>query len=274
MLEKFTYTNHIGETIEFGKDCLFVNENDLRDFAWETTTKNNKISSFRKGVVSKTIPIILKCKNEADGVKLRNRLFEVCEKDVLAMEYGKIYIGDYYLQCYVTENRKSQYLVHKSYMLIELRVQTDLPMWVRETTTSHKMGEVSTELYLDALFDYPHDFKNDITNTQMNNENFVASNFIITIYGYAQNPELSIGGHKYGVDVIVGIDEYLTIDSIKKTIVLTRVGGEKVNCFNNRQRDSYIFEKIPPGFTKITSPKGELAFDITLLEERSEPKWT
>ena len=71
----------------------------------------------------------------------------------------------------------------------------------------------------------------------------------------------------------VSSGEYLVIDSSEKTIMLVKGSGEKVNCFNKRSRDSYVFEKIPVGANTV-SWEGEFGFDVTLLEERSEPKWT
>lgn len=274
MLEKFNYINHIGETLEFGKDCLFVNENDLRDFAWEITERNNKISGFKKGIVQKTIPVILKCSTEADGVSLKNRMFEVFEKDVLAKRHGKIVIGDYYLRCYVTGSKKSEYLIHKNYMVVSLTVQTDLPDWVKETVINQHMDSVTTDAYLDYNYDFPYDFKNGLMGGSISNPNFVASNFIMTFYGAVSNPTVFIGGHMYSVAVTIGNGEYLTIDSVNKTIVLTKQNGEQVNCFNERNKDSYIFEKIPSGVSEVTSAHGQIQFDVALLEERSEPKWT
>lgn len=495
MLDKFTYTNSFNETLEFGKDCLFVNENDLRDFAWEITSKNNKISSFKKGIVSKTIPVILKCDSEADGVDLRNRLFEVFEKDIVAKKHGKIQIGDYYLKCFITGSKKTQYLIHKNYMVVTLTVQTDIPVWIKETTTSHNvsvvgehtevlgvdghwyndayrvvdfgetqqsvssdfytwftsnasnsnpvmladvtdatdlkntmwtfnevltgipyddpdggtlysisfthngasyetlvfyydatnttvdkmslltsearifelyadgqwmvdnrtititgghattdetlmawlmqnatkgnvptptptptptytlsgvwtfheqvdvklsetlwgdiiftsMGKTYKEIrihggimdygaawqpYLDFPYEFPHDFKNPITQSSIHNGGFTPSNFIMTIFGAVTNPTLYLGNHKYSVKVTLEPNDYLTIDSINKTIILNKNNGTLVNCFNERVKDSYIFEKIPCGSAKVTSPNSQLRFDLTLLEERGEPKWT
>ena len=98
------------------------------------------------------------------------------------------------------------------------------------------------------------------------------SNFIITIFGNVQSPTLYIGDHEYTVNVNVDTGEHLTIDSIEKTITLVKSNGEQVNCFNNRNKDSYVFKKIPVGTSQITST-GQIYFSITLLEERSEPKW-
>ena len=273
MLEKFTYTNSFNETLEFGKDCLFVNENDLRDFAWGVTSKNNKISSFKKGIVQKTIPIIIKCDSEDEGISLRNRLFEVFEKDVLARQHGKIKIGDYYLRCYITGSKKTQYLIHKSYMVVSLTVQTDLPEWVKETTSTHQMSIIGGDGFLDYPYDFEYDYQNRLVNANIVNEAFAPSNFVLKIEGYAHNPTLFIGNHRYSVNVTVGDGEILTIDSVNKTITLNK-NGTMVNCFNDRYRDSYIFEKIPSGTSVVTSPNEQLKFTLTLLEERSEPKWT
>ncbi len=273
MLEKLRYKNHINETLDFGIDKLFVNENDLRDFAWSVTSKNDKISGFRKGIVSKTVPIIIKCDTEAEGFEMRNKLFEVFEKDVLSQKYGKFIIGDYYLKCYVTGSTKTEYLFSKKYMRIDLAVQTDYPEWIKETTTAFRGNTDNNSEFLDYTHDFPIDYKNSYTEKSINNSNFVASNFRMVFYGKVENPTIFINGHEYSVAVNVATGEYLTIDSIEKTVILTRNNGEKVNCFNLRNKDAYIFEKIPSGTLVVTTANEGLYFDITLLEERSEPKW-
>lgn len=274
MLEKLRYINHINETLDFGTDKLFVNENELRDFEWSVTSVNDKISGFKKGIVTKAIPVIIKCKSAAEGIEIRNKLFEVFEKDVRTQKHGKIVIGDYYLRCYVTGSKKAEYLISKSYMELELTVQTDYPEWTKESTIAFRGDPESGAAFLDYSFDFPFDYKNGLEIETINNTDFVASNFRIVICGKAENPAIFIGGHEYSVDVYIEKGEYLTIDSIDKTVILTRNNGEKVNCFNLRNKNSYIFEKIPPGSSYVSTSIKGLIFDITLLEERSEPKWT
>ena len=272
MLEKFIYENSLKRVLEFGKDCLFVNENDLRDFAWEITSRNNRITGFKKGIVQKTIPVILKCSTESEGVTMRNHLFEVFERDVLAKKHGRIYIGDYYLRCFITGAKKSEYLISKQYMVITLTVQTDYPMWVKETFSTH-LFEHGRVPILDYSIAFPYDFTNPITVGTILNSNISPCDFLMTIYGEVVRPTLYIDGHLYSVDVYIEEGEYLTIDSRDKTIILTKTNGEKVNCFNDRDRDSYIFEKIPTGNIQISSPNDALRVNIILFEERSEPKW-
>lgn len=276
MLESFKYINHVGEMLEFGVNSLFANENDLRDFSWSVNSKNDKISGFYKGIVTKTIPIIMKCKTAEDGAALKNRIFEVFDKDVLAMQHGKIIIGDYYLKCFITDSVKSSYLINKGLMLLEITAQTDFPEWIKETTTAFRPDAAAEgeSVFLDFAYDFIYDFKNGLSTGVLNNTNFVDSNFRIVIYGEVSNPTLFIDGHEYSVDVDIAKGEFLTIDSVNKTIVLTKKDGQQVNCFNKRNKDSYIFKKIPSGMITTNSPNDNISFDITLLEERSEPKWT
>ena len=158
-------------------------------------------------------------------------------------------------------------------MVISATVQTDIPQWIRETTTHYSISTELTGEYLDYPFDYAYDFGNALTVRELPNPSLIATDFIMTIFGYVQQPTIYIGGHEYTVGVTVGVGEHLTINSVTKTIVLHKANGEQVNCFNDRNKDSYIFEKIPVGVNTITSPNQDVQFTVTLLEERSEPRW-
>lgn len=272
MLEQLKYINHMNETLEFGKNKLFVNENDLHDFAWKVTSKNDRISGFKKGIVPKTIPIIIKCDAEKEGIELKNKLFEVFEKDVLAVKHGKFIIGDYYLKCFVIESSKTDYLINKSYLKITVKISTDFPYWIKETTTTFNYGSGEAGTNLDFNRDFPYDYTSNLVGKALKNSNFVESNFKIIIYGIAESPRVTIGGHAYEVNTSIGASEYLTIDSVEKTIVLTHSDGTKENCFKDRNKDSYIFQKIPPNSSEVSS-SGNFKFDVVLLEERGEPKW-
>lgn len=271
MLEQIKYINHRNEELEFGKESLYANANDLRDFVWNVVSKNNRISGFTRGVITKSLPVVIACRNEEAGLKIRNKLFEIAEKDVLALQHGKLLIGDYYLKCYITGSKKGEYLKSKRSMNVDLTISTDYPYWVKETTTTFNYWEGSLGTNLDYNRDFPSDYTSNLIGKQLNNTDFVPSNFRLNFYGICENPSVIIGGHEYAVNVSVGANEYLTVDSIEKTIVLTHTDGTKENCFNFRNRDSYIFEKMPSGISNVAG--GNFKFDITLLEERSEPKW-
>ena len=278
MLEVLEYRNHLGEIIFFGKEGIYANENDLRNFAWSYNSKNNRLSSFRRGVTKKNLDVWIVCTSEEEGIKKRNALFEICEKDVLAEEYGRIFIGGYYMKCYVIGSKKSEYLIDKKLMKVQLNIVTDTPAWFRESTNvfrriSNPLSPAAGGQDLDYLFDYAFDYASDVEFQTLANGDFTASDFRMIIYGPCVSPQIYISGHTYNVATEIGSNEYMLIDSIEKTITLVRTNGKKVNCFNDRNRESYVFEKIPAGANSVTW-EGDFGFDITLLEERSEPKWT
>ncbi|MFA9375597.1 MAG: hypothetical protein ACERKZ_02470 [Lachnotalea sp.] len=279
MLEKIKFINHINESIEWGTNGIYVNYNDLRDYSWDFTSDNNKISSFSKGIVTKTIPITIMCSSESEGLAIKNRLFEITEKDVLAMQHGKIIIGEHYLKCFITGSKKSDYLINKRFLKTSLTLKTDYPQWVKETTTSFRttegisVQEPQGKRNFDYNFDFSFDYTSEMKNKTLNNTGFVETNFKLIIYGACINPAIHISGHTYQVKCEVSDNEYLTINSLTQKIILTRYDGTEVNCFNYRNRNSYIFKPIPSG-NNIVTWNYDFGFDVVLLEERSEPKWT
>lgn len=277
MLEQLIYKNHVNEVIEFGKYGIFIDTNDLHDYEWDVTTKNNRVASLGYKVAKRKLPIVIMCETEAEGIAARNKLMEVTEKDVLALQHGRIIVGDYYFRCFVTKSQKKKYQRSKRYMEATLTLTTDFPFWVKETTVMFKNGGIESRAtgnaFLDFDYDYPHDYYASIVNTDINNTGFVKTNFKMVIYGSVSNPTVDIGGHIYQVNCTIPENAYLTIDSASKKIFLTEKDGTVTNKFNDRNRDSYIFEKIPAG-KNLVAWDGKFAFDIILMEERSEPIWT
>ena len=274
MLEQLKYKNHQNEVFEFGKDGIFVDTNDLHDYEWTVTKKGNRISALTYAVSKRKLPIVIICDSEEKGIAARNKLHEVTEKDVLAMQHGRIMIGDYYFRCFVTKSQKSNYLTTKRHMKLTLTLTSDFPFWVKETTfVFRKLGEQKGG----ANLDFPHDFSFDyfpgMGNKKLNNTGFVGANFRMIVYGGCENPTVYVAGHKYQVNCTLDTNEYLTIDSVTKKIFKTANDGTVTNMFSKRDRKSYIFEKIPSG-NNVVMWEGGFGVDITLLEERSEPKWT
>jgi hypothetical protein len=125
---------------------------------------------------------------------------------------------------------------------------------------------------LDYPFDYAFDYFPDVGVKTLINQHFIDSNFRMVIYGACSNPAVYVAGHLYQVNSEVEAGEYLTIDSVTKKIYLTAKDGTTTNQFKLRNKESYIFKKIPSG-NSMVSWSGDFGVDIILLEERSEPKW-
>ena len=276
MLERLNFINHIGETLKFGINQVFVNYSDLHDYRWQYTQDGDKISVLKRGVISKIIPVIVACANADEGVQTINRLMEYSEKDILVKTPGRLIVGDYYLPCYIIGSTKEEYLIKRGFLKATLEILTDQPAWVKETKFSfnygsgHHMGGKD----MDFNSDFPYDYSNPFDVRMVENPGFTGSDFRMVIYGESSDPRIGVGGNVYEMeDLDIDTHEYLTIDSKKKTIILTKEDGTTENKFKYRSRDYYIFEKIPSGETLVTW-NGDYKFDIILYEERSEPKWT
>lgn len=296
----------MNETLESGKRELFVNENDLRDFLWKVKSKNDRIIGFKKGIVEKTIPIIVQCQSE-EGVAVKNKIFEVFEKDVLAMEPGKIFINDYYLKCFVTESAKTDYLISKNHLKITVKISTDHALWCKEKHYSFKVSEkqiVDTEKkeeimdmldgvdqapdypldykrkyitkYKSAkkryIRDYKYDFYSNHTIRKIDNDHFAETAFKMIVYGPCTHPFIQIGENIYEVHAGLYEGEYLVIDSRERTVIKYTRYGVAENVFNARSKEYNVFKKIATGKQNVKW-NATYAFDLILYQERSEPPW-
>lgn len=122
-------------------------------------------------------------------------------------------------------------------------------------------------------FDYSYDYAVAVNGRIINCDSVGNNEFRLLIYGQAVNPSISIGGHTYAINGEIDAGETLLIDSISKTITLTTKTGSNINWYDKRNRDSYIFEPIKPGNNSVLW-SGAFGFDLTVIEKRSEPRWT
>ena len=276
MLEKFIFENHLGQRFEGLPNGVYLNYNDLRDYSWSYDTINNRISRFYRSIKSRKLPLVVYCKSDAEAVSVINRLHELAESDIEAKIPGKIFVGDYYTSGYITASTKSNYLINKRLCHIELTLTSDDPAWYREQT--HRfLPDSGTSIGIgggtDHPYDYPYDYAISLKGKKIVCDTAGSNNFRLLIYGKATNPSIVINNHTYVVNGTIYMGETLLIDSMTKTITLTTATGSQINWFDKRGREEYIFEPIPAGQSTI-SWIGTFGFDLTVIEKRSEPRWT
>lgn len=273
MLESIKYINHQNEIIEFGKDVIFANYNDLRDYAWEYDLEFEQLTNFRRAFSDKSLPIVINATNHIEGLKLKNKVFEIFEKDVLSNEKGKFVVGDYYFKCFVVASVNNSYLSSKRVLEKLVTIVTDEPYWIKENKylfrSDFKQDSKSVSFY---DYDYPYAYSNNLGIRDIVNSHFVDCNISITIFGPAVNPTIYIKGNQYKVNTELLKGEYLTIDSRDKTVIKTKNNGEKINEFHKRDREYSVFKKIEPG-NSFVSWDESFEFEIIIKEESSEPRW-
>ncbi len=276
MLENFIYENHLGRRYDGLAHRVYLNANELRDYSWDYDIINNRIARFYRSPAQRKLPLIIIGKTKAEAVEAMNTLLELAEADVDAMLPGKIHVGEYYTTGYITASKKSEYRITGRYCEIELTLTSADPSWSRESTNVFGGSQDAVQTNrsgVDFPFDYKYDYSVTTTTRQIVCDTVKSNKFKLRIYGEATNPTVMINNHAYKVNGMVKAGETLLIDSLTKTITLTTASGTKLNWFNNRSREAYIFEPIPPGQSTILY-NGSFKFDLIIIEERSEPRWT
>ena len=106
----------------------------------------------------------------------------------------------------------------------------------------------------------------------VDNTSFYPSDFTLTIYGPCAEPMVTVGENVYLVHTDLAKGDYLVIDSRNRKITRVLNDGTRINDFAKRDKEHYIFEKIPQGIQPV-SWESNFDFDISILDERGEPKW-
>lgn len=274
MLDNFIYVNHIGQRFEGLKNGVYHNMGSLRDYSWSYEKLNDRISGFYRKITSRKIPLVVLANDDEESVAVRNRLHEITEKDVIARKPGRVYVGNYYTTGYITGSAKSDFLRAKRLCKLDLTLVSDNAGWFSERTYVFALAPATKmAIGTDYPADYPYDYAAPTNGSQLVLDTITSNAFRLLIYGPCVNPSITIGGHRYGITGELNSGESLLIDSMEKTIMLTTASGTSVNWFAKRNRDSYIFEPIPPGKIDVLW-NNAFGFDLTVIEERSEPKWT
>lgn len=269
------YANSEGVEVILNKEPYKVLMSDLTDYDNVEIESNGKIVGFIKEIAERKLNIDIISSSKETTQELCNKLNEVFEKDIYNDIAGKIYIDDYYMRCFIKSCKKSKRGngVIRSY---EYTLITDYPFWIKETTYQYLAEPPEAVKYTDLengiMFpEFPFDFAPVRGEKILENPSFTDSNFIMIIYGFAESPQVSIAGHPYRVETTVYEGERLVIDSKKGTVKKIGRLGEVVDCYNARQKDYSVFQKIPPGLN-VFQWSGGFGIDITLFDERSEPK--
>lgn len=247
-----------------------------KEWKYEATENVNanrkKLEWFYRTGVSKKITLQVYADAKAEFDEVLDRLNEITDIDIIEQKPGKLWVGDYYLECYITKLDPKDYDDIFYTVDVDATIEAFTPYWINKSThTFHSYGITSnySKRYPGR---YPYRYANGLTSNYLINPNYTPSNFQMIIYGPVVNPQVTVGNNTYLVNIVLEEGEYLLIDSRNKTITKFLKNGEKVNAYHNRQKRKEFFEKIHTG-RQMVQWTGKFDFDITVIEERSTPKW-
>lgn len=201
-------------------------------------------------------------------------LHEDFERDIRNKTPGRIIWGDYYIDCYITESSTGP---DDTYLWTDndIVIYCPYPFWIKEETKSFTAKEAPEgQTFLDYDYDFDYDFFLSNPGVEIWHKDFpFQSEFKMIVYGPVVDPRIIIDGHPYQFNDTLVATEYAVIDSRNSSITKYTSSNQPVNIFDLRDKINSIFQPIPGGDLTVTW-SGLFGFDVTLYEERSEPRWT
>lgn len=277
---KVRYVNHKGKELDFMSLPYLYQVGNLLDYTWSYESGDgikSRVQNLRRADVNIPITVSVVSDDAEKFKKAAYDLFEIPEADVLAEKPGKLYVNDYYLKCYVVQDIPADWNLGVPFMKRTMYILPDYPFWCREVTKSFLKGNPvsvqSAEEYLSYPFGYAYQYSVPRDAAFLENDHYSPCDFQMIVYGPCENPAIRISGHPYEVAVTLYAGDYLKVDSRDHTVIQCKPDGRQINLFNQRRKDSNLFEKIQPGRSAVSWTTGAFGFDLTLFQERSEPKW-
>lgn len=277
----FYYVNSNGRKIDFNtQPYIGLMDNDLFDFEWDYITQGQavqKIVKFEKRMREKSFHVVISGTTDKEYRENLDKFLQLTDVDINNLIMGKLYIGDYYLECYIFASAKKSRYISAFKTLIEVNIvcengnwQSD-EKWIFRSGQSEGSGETTGNGII-YPYDYMYDYSAPFGKNTIINESYLDTDFELIFYGPNLTPEVTIGGNDYRINYELGADDYLIINSRTKTAVVTKYNGEKINVFMYRDREWNLFEKIKSGGNLVIL-SNNVMLDITLFYERSEPFW-
>lgn len=277
------YENNRGQKVNLTQLPYWVNVEPIFDYEWDYTKREKRrstiVAGFTKNISSRSLVLHIMAHSKAARDIAIDEFNSIIESDIYDGKAGKIWCGEWYTYGYIvaSDNTKWQYDVPVIKKTITLVREQD--SWFRQIVKKSYESDAYTPTpeswtkNYEPNYDYQYDYMTDFdTSVQLNNPDSLPSNFILSIQGYANQPEIHIGDNVIQFNVEVPEGAVLEVNAITKKTTMHMPDGIDMNVFGARNADYYIFERIPSGKSAVTW-NGAFTWEITLIEERSEPRW-
>lgn len=275
------YVNSAGVRLNLLEPPYLLQTGNFFDTEWGydyvgSSSGGGIITSFRKDLEERDMTLSIINYGNGSFEDAVDKFADVTGYDISHHSPGKLYVGEFYLRCFITATRKAEWESESSYLDNKVTLTTEYPMWIEEDMQQFRKAVANEPRneYLDFPFGFPFDFLGGVSGVgYLENRENTPCNFRMIIYGPCTHPRIIITDHIYEVITKLSAGEYLVVDSREGTVSRVRNNGSTVNEFDNRNKKSSIFDKIPAG-NNMVSWDGSFGFDIIQYNERDEPKWS
>ena len=244
---------------------------DLMSIQLET---GDLLQGFRKKAT--TIPIQLAFTGSlARREHMIQELHRAFTKDRIELNPGMILFNGWQLKGFMISEKVYPDRDNES-TLNDVSFYAPVPYWEKEERFHfYKNSEIAIETQTgDYPFEYQElDYNRDKKGiARFTNPSGAPADYLLRVYGPINYPKIEINRREISVRTLLEAGEYLEIDSRNRTVITTRLKGDKVNQFHFRDLEHDIFQMIDPGQNDVTW-NGNFEMDLYLRYRRDYPEW-
>ena len=280
-MDKVYYYNHKGRlklTINEHPYFMRLNTGEFKDHSWGYDEQFGRYANFRRQKVSYPFSIVVTSKNMADF----DVLCDVFTEDIVAGEKGYFLINGWRLDCNVIKAEHQFYGTRDH--VIDFEAVSEASTWTRSVLHSYDGSSSGGGGGLDLGRNYSYKngavgrgynygYEETSSHSAVIELHGIDNGFEAMIYGPAINPTIYINNKPITVYVSINANERLRIVSngSTRTIDILQLDGSSESAFAFRDKENSPFLKLTE-YSELTF--GDIRFDFTTIERRSEPSWT
>lgn len=305
-MQDIFYQNHLGEKINLTEWPIMIqNEGDLlrveRAFrAINEGSTRERVTRWESLPRDIDLKLSIICDSEEALHAAVDRMRQVFDPDVAENVPGRFLWGESYLTAYVFAREPEDYdpdmyasdytitahltrglwTTERRYSFLPLtegsvRYLVDVDgKYIVDVNGAYLVFPDKAGIQKDAWHGYPYRYNYTYAAGNLalvaQNDAAGASAFRLTIFGPASRPKITVNGKDYQVRVELAEGDQLVVDSRRRTVSLIWEDGTVEDVF--RRRSAGMFQPLPAGRLTLAR-NGDFGFDLTVIEERGEPKW-
>lgn len=270
---RLAYVGSGGDRVEMDARPIASNRFlGVRGRQWSYELSRRTIRQVSRDAREATLKVDYLTTDAADAAR------RVMDRDVALGTPGTLVSGEWSQRAYVVAQEPTDR--YHGWVRADLTVLLLDGVWRRLVTTSYGKGEAGANHGKAYDYGYAYDYAPPSNSRTVTVDAPAPCPIRLVIFGYAHNPEMTIGGNVYRFDVEVPTGGYLVVDTRPDpTVTLVDSAGRSTDAFASAHRGAglgsgeYAFQPVAPG-TQTVGWDDSFGFDLGVYLEEGEIPWT
>ena len=279
------YTSSDGRQFDLTSSMsMRLKEAKFHSFSWsaETTKKRygETVDRWKKEPWKQPAKILFKGSKRERKI-LMDRFHTAIERDMFYNTPGRLTWGDWYINCFFVSSDTYPADDNDTMTYNDVEIYAPKPLWISEQSIHvEPVSEIilqETDKQYDPSYGYDYSYMSvSDTSKRIYIDHYAPCDFRAVLHGPQDNVNVTIGNvslhvtHAIPAGGYIVIDTREEIDADKHCYLVTE--GVEINCFNDRDPECTLLEKVEPGSVTVTYNRNSV-HDLTIYRERSEPTW-